>query len=49
MTLHGNVICKKLGASINIFVFVNLGIQEGSGCVPQECQECAVNPNSQNR
>lgn len=40
---------RKLGTSINIFVFVNLAIREGSGCMPQECQASAVNPNSQNR
>lgn len=34
---------RELGASINVFVFVNLGIWEGSECMPQECQESAVN------
>lgn len=30
---------RKLGASINIFVFANPGIWEGSGCMHEECQE----------
>lgn len=34
---------RKLGASLNVFVFVNLGIQEGSECMPQEWQKSAVN------
>lgn len=48
-TLHGNGIRKKAGSLYKHFCIFESGSRESSGCMPSECQESVVNPNSQNR